>query len=241
MTTKTKTYSERIRDQRRDLDETLAEWHKRRDELRYRRDLSDEGKANVARGLRDQYLANLTSDAAAGWKIATAAVASAKADYRAAVQKHDAALDPARLAWYAREYSARLAAAPLTSDRVGAFDAISWLGAQRDALAAANDTTGMRALRVVARENLSRALDGQSAGRLALVLQADEDSEAADVLAAQRELEASERAAADLRRRIEQHRATLDPAATNNLAGSDAFSVAVFGDAPTPVGAVVSS
>ena len=239
MTTKTKTYSERIRDQRRDLDETMDEWHKRRDELRYRRDLSDEGKANVARGLRDQYLANLTSDAAAGWKIATAAVASAKADYRAAVQKHDAALDPARLAWYAREYSARLAAAPLTSDRVGAFDSVSWLGAQRDRLAEAGDVVAMRALRVVAREHLADALDGQSAARLAVLLQHDEDSEAADVLAAQRELQAAENAAADLRRRIEQHRATLDPAATNNLAGSDSFAVAVFGDAPTPPGRVV--
>ena len=241
MTTKTKTYSERIRDQRRDLDETLAEWHKRRDELRYRRDLSDEGKANVARGLRDQYLANLTSDAAAGWKIATAAVASAKADYRAAVQKHDAALDPARLAWYAREYSAKLSAAPLNSDRVGAFDAISWLGAQRDRLAEAGDVVAMRALRVVARENLGNALDSQSAGRLAVLLQHDEDAEAADVLAAQREVQAAEAAADDLRRRILEHRLTLDPSAGAGLAGPDGFAREVFGADAVPPGAVMSS
>ena len=239
MTTKTKTYSERIRDQRRDIDETMDEWHKRRDELRYRRDLSDEGKANVARGLRDQYLANLTSDATASWKLAQAALSTAKADYRAAVQKHDAALDPARLAWYAREYSARLAAAAYTGAGVGSFDVIGWLGAERDRLADANDVVSMRALRVVAREHLADALDGQSAARLAVLLQHDEDAEAADVLAAQRELVAAEAAAADLRRRIEQHRATLDPAATNNLAGSDSFAVAVFGDAPTPPGRVV--
>ena len=241
MTTKTKTYSERIRDQRRDLDETMDEWHKRRDELRYRRDLSDEGKANVARGLRDQYLANLTSDAAAGWKIATAAVASAKADYRAAVQKHDAALDPARLAWYAREYSARLAAAPLTSDRVGAFDSVSWLGAQRDRLAEAGDVVAMRALRVVARENLGNALDSQSAGRLAVLLQHDEDAEAADVLAAQREVQAAEAAADDLRRRILEHRLTLDPSAGAGLAGPDGFAREVFGADAVPPGAVMSS
>ena len=228
-----------IRQQRADIDATLAEFQQRADGIKYRAELSDVGRADARRALRDQYLANLTSDATASWKLAQAALSTAKADYRAAVQKHDAALDPARLAWYAREYSARLAAAPLTSDRVGAFDSVSWLGAQRDRLAEAGDVVAMRALRVVAREHLADALDGQSAARLAVLLQHDEDSEAADVLAAQRELQAAENAAADLRRRIEQHRATLDPAATNNLAGSDSFAVAVFGDAPTPPGRVV--
>lgn len=239
MTTKTKTYSERIRDQRRDIDETMDEWHKRRDELRYRRDLSDEGKSGVARALRDQYLANLTSDAAAGWKIATAAVASAKADYQRAHAAHNERLDAGRLAWLAREYSAKLSAAPYVGAGVGSFDVISWLGRERDRLADANDVVSMRALRCVAREALPNALDSQSAGRLALVLQHDEDSERADVLAAEREVQAAERAADDLRRRIEQHRQVLDPHATDGLSGPDGFAQQVFGDAPTPPGRVV--
>ena len=241
MTTKTKTYSERIRDQRRDIDETMDEWHKRRDELRYRRDLSDEGKSGVARALRDQYLANLTSDAAAGWKLSQAAVASAKADFQRAHAAHNERLDANRLSWLAREYSARLAAAPLTSDRVGAFDPITWLGAQRDRLAEAGDVVAMRALRVVARENLGNALDSQSAGRLAMLLQHDEDAEAADVLAAQREVQAAEAAADDLRRRILEHRLTLDPSAGAGLAGPDGFAREVFGADAVPPGAVMSS
>ena len=241
MTTKTKTYSERIRAQRADIDETLAEWNKRRDELRYRRELSDEGKAAEGARLRAQYLANLTSDAAAGWKIATAAVASAKADYQRAHAAHNERLDAGRLAWLAREYSAKLSAAPYVGAGVGSFDVISWLGAERDRLADANDVVGMRALRVVAREHLGNALDGQSAARLAVLLQHDEDSEAADVLAAQRELQAAENAAADLRRRIEQHRLVLDPSAGAGLAGPDAFAREVFGADAVPAGAVMSS
>ena len=234
MTTKTKTYSERIRDQRRDIDETMDEWHKRRDELRYRRDLSDEGKSGVARALRDQYLANLTSDAAAGWKLAQAAVESARAAYRAAHAKHNADLDAGKLAWLARETASRLAAAAYVGDRVGAFDAAEWCGRERDRLVAADDRDGLRALRVVSREALGSALDAASASKLARIMDADEASEAADVLAAQRELQAAENAAADLRRRIEQHRLVLDPSAGAGLAGPDAFAREVFGDAPAP-------
>ena len=239
MTTKTKRPTDVIRAQRADIDATLAEFQQRKDALRYARHLSDEGKHNELRAVTAQYLANLTSDAAAGWKLAQAALSTARADYRAAVQKHNERLDPARLSWLARETASRLAAAAYTGAGVGSFDVIGWLGAERDRLADANDVVSMRALRVVAREHLADALDGQSAARLAVLLQHDEDAEAADVLAAQRELVAAEAAAADLRRRIEQHRATLDPAATNNLAGSDSFAVAVFGDAPTPPGRVV--
>ena len=230
-----------IRQQRADIDSTLAEFQQRADGIKYRAELSDVGRADARRALRDQYLANLTSDATASWKLAQAALSTAKADYRAAVQKHDAALDPARLAWYAREYSARLAAAPLTSDRVGAFDPITWLGAQRDRLAEAGDVVAMRALRVVARENLGNALDSQSAGRLAVLLQHDEDAEAADVLAAQREVQAAEAAADDLRRRILEHRLTLDPSAGAGLAGPDGFAREVFGADAVPPGAVMSS
>lgn len=229
-----------VRQQRDDIDATLREYHQRADGIKYRRDLSDEGKHDARRALTAQYRENLTSDAASAWKIATAAVESARAAYRAAHAKHNENIDSARLSWMAREYSAKLNAAAFTGDRVGAFDVTQWLGQQRDALAAAGDVTAMRALRVVARENLSRALDSQSAGRLAVLLQHDEDAEAADVLAAQREVQAAEAAAADLRRRIEQHRATLDPRATDGLAGSDAFAAQVFGD-NTPPAVLVSS
>ena len=239
MTTKTKRPSETIKAQRADIDQTLAEFQQRKDALRYARHLSDEGKHNELRALTSQYLANLESDATAGWRIAQAALSTAKADYRAAVQKHDANLDAGKLAWLAREYSARLAAAPLTSDRVGAFDPITWLGAERDRLADANDVVSMRALRVVAREHLADALDGQSAARLAVLLQHDEDAEAADVLAAQREVVAAENAAADLRARIEQHRLVLDPSAGAGLAGPDAFAREVFGADAVPAGAVI--
>jgi hypothetical protein len=88
MTTKRPT--DIIRQQREDIDQTLREFHAAADGIKYRRDLSDEGKHDARRALRDQYLANLTSDAAAGWKLAQAALSSAKADYRAA---HAEALD----------------------------------------------------------------------------------------------------------------------------------------------------
>ncbi len=233
MTTKRRP-TETIKAQREDIDQTMREFHAAADAIKYRAELSDVGRADARRSLTAQYKEHLAADAASAWKIATASVEAARREYQRAHAAHNENIDSMRLAWYAREYSAKLNAAAYTGAGVGSFDVIGWLGAQRDALAAANDTTGMRALRVVARENLSRALDGQSAGRLALVLQADEDSEAADVLAAQRELQAAENAAADLRRRIETHRATLDPHATDGLAGSDAFSAQVFGDAPAP-------
>ena len=241
MTTKTKRPTDVIRAQRADIDATLAEFQQRKDALRYARHLSDEGKHNELRAVTAQYLANLTSDATASWKLAQAALSTARADYRAAVQKHNERLDPARLSWLARETASRLAAAPLTSDRVGAFDPITWLGAQRDRLAEAGDVVAMRALRVVARENLGNALDSQSAGRLAVLLQHDEDAEAADVLAAQREVQAAEAAADDLRRRILEHRLTLDPSAGAGLAGPDGFAREVFGADAVPPGAVMSS
>jgi hypothetical protein len=65
MTTKRPT--DIIRQQREDIDQTLREFHAAADGIKYRRDLSDEGKHDARRALRDQYLANLTSDAAAGW------------------------------------------------------------------------------------------------------------------------------------------------------------------------------
>jgi hypothetical protein len=122
---------------------------------------------------------------------------------------------------------------------VGAFDPVEWCGRERDRLVAADDRDGLRALRVVAREALPNALDGQSAARLARILDADEAAEQSAVIEARREVEASERAAADLRGRIEAHRLTLDPSAGAGLAGPDAFAREVFGDAPTPVGSVV--
>ena len=238
MTTKRRP-TETIKAQRDDIDKTLAEYHQRRDAIKYRRDLSAEGQADAGRALRDEYKAFLQSDAASSWKVAQAALDAARADYRAAVQKHNERLDPARLSWLARETASRLAAAAYTGDRVGSFDPVEWCGRERDRLVAADDRPGLRALRVISRENLSRALDGQSAARLAVLLQHDEDSEAADVLAAQRELQAAENAAADLRRRIEQHRLVLDPSAGAGLAGPDAFAREVFGADAVPAGAVI--
>ena len=239
MTTTKKRPTDIIRQQRADIDATLAEFQQRADGIKYRAELSDVGRADARRALRDQYLANLTSDAAAGWKLAQAALSSAKADYRAAHAKHNADIDAGKLAWLARETASRLAAAAYVGDRVGAFDPVQWCGRERDRLVAADDRDGLRALRVVSREALPNALDAQSAARLARIMDADEAAEQSAVIEAQRELQAAENAAADLRRRIETHRATLDPAATNNLAGSDSFAVAVFGDAPTPPGRVV--
>ena len=223
-----------IRQQRADIDATLAEFQQRADGIKYRAELSDVGRADARRALRDQYLANLTSDAAAGWKLAQAALSSAKADYRAAHAKHNADIDAGKLAWLARETASRLAAAAYVGDRVGAFDPVQWCGRERDRLVAADDRDGLRALRVVSREALPNALDAQSAARLARIMDADEAAEQSAVIEAQRELQAAENAAADLRRRIETHRATLDPHATDGLAGSDAFSAQVFGDAPAP-------
>lgn len=239
MTTKTKRPSETVKAQRDDLDATLREYHQRRDALRYRRELSDEGKHDAGRALRDEYMAFLRADATSSWKVATAAVESSRAAYRAAHAKHNADLDAGKLAWLARETASRLAAAAYTGDRVGAFDPVEWCGRERDRLVAADDRDGLRALRVVGRETLGSALDAQSAAKLARVLDADEQAEQSAVIEARREMEASERAAADLRRRILEHRQVLDPAATNNLAGSDAFAAEVFGDAATPAGAVV--
>ena len=234
MTTTKRRPTETIKAQREDIDATLREYHQRADAIKYRAELSDVGRADVRRALTAQYKENLRSDAASSWKIASAALDAARADYRKVYAAHNAALDPARLSWMARETASRLSAAAFTGAGVGSFDVIGWLGAERDRLAAAGDTTGMRALRVVARENLSRALDAQSAARLARIMDADEAAEQSAVIEARRELEASERAAADLRARIEQHRATLDPHATDGLAVSDAFSAQVFGDAPAP-------
>lgn len=239
MTTKIKTYSERIRDARRGLDETMGEYAGLADQLKYRRDLSESGQNDARRALTAQYREHLAAEAASAWRLAQASVTSAKLDYQRAHAAHNERLDAPRLEWQAREFSAKLNAAAYTGAGVGSFDAISWLGEQRDALAAANDMTGMRALRTVARENLSRALDSQSAGRLAVLLQHDEDAEAADVLAAQREVQAAENAAADLRRRIEQHRLVLDPSAGAGLAGPDAFAREVFGADAVPAGAVI--
>lgn len=233
MTTKRRP-SETIKAQRADIDATMNEYATRVDALRYRRDLSDEGRADAGRALRGEYKAFLQSDATSSWTLAKAALDAARADYRAAHSKHNERLDAPRLEWLARETASRLAAAAYTGDRVGAFDPVEWCGRERDRLVAADDRDGLRALRVVAREALPNALDGQSAARLARILDADEAAEQSAVIEARREVEAAERAAADLRRRILEHRLTLDPSAGAGLAGPDAFAQQVFGDAPAP-------